>query len=118
MNAGFVYFLTNKNNRSLYIGVTNNILRRITEHKAKINPGFTNKYACNRLVYFEQFEQITEAIAREKQLKKWKREWKNALVENNNPEWNDLSKFIGFRDEFVDFIKTQQSHRDSGPSPE
>ena len=75
----------------LYIGVTNNIQRRVLEHKQKINPGFTNKYNVSTLVYYEIHEKIREAIKREKQMKKWKRRWKIELIESINPEWADLS---------------------------
>jgi putative endonuclease len=74
----------------LYIGVTNNILRRAQEHKEEKIKGFTEKYKVNKLVYFEHHEDINTAIAREKQLKDWKRMWKIELIEKNNPSWNDL----------------------------
>jgi putative endonuclease len=83
--------LTNEYNNVLYIGVTNNLQRRIHEHKSGEIKGFTQKYNCTKLVYFESFNQVEAAIAREKQLKNWKREWKNALVEVENPEWRDLA---------------------------
>jgi putative endonuclease len=102
---GYVYFMTNSNNRVLYIGVTNDLVRRMAEHKAKINPSFTSKYNCYKLVYFEEFENITNAIEREKQLKKWKRQWKNVLVNFDNPNWEDLSEEIGLDTEFVDSVR-------------
>jgi len=86
----FIYFLTNSNNNVLYIGVTNDLKRRIYEHKNKLFPGFSSRYNLNKLVYFEYFPKIDDAILREKRLKKWKREWKNELIEKMNPEWNDL----------------------------
>ena len=86
-----VYILTNWNNAVLYIGVTGNLLRRISEHKSKTVRGFTEKYNVSKLVYFEQTSDVRAALGREKQLKNWKREWKNALVETLNPEWRDLS---------------------------
>ena len=86
----YTYILASKKNGILYIGVTNNLKRRVTEHKEKINPGFTNRYNVNMLVYFETYSKILEAIKREKQLKKWKRQWKIELIESINPEWNDL----------------------------
>ena len=107
MNRGYIYFLTNRNNRSLYVGVTNDIVRRTIEHKAKINSGFTAQYCWDRLVYFERYERITEAISREKQLKKWRREWKNALVEKENPKWEDLSAQIGVKEEFVEIARSR-----------
>jgi putative endonuclease len=86
----FVYMLTNRNNKLLYIGVTNNLLRRLYEHKNKLVPGFTEKYNINKLVYYETTHEITSAIAREKQLKRWRRSKKNALIDKMNPDWNDL----------------------------
>ena len=88
----FVYILTNWNNKVIYIGVTNNLIRRIYEHKNKLLDGFTKKYNLNKLVYYEEFFDIRLAINREKELKKWRREKKNKLVENMNIEWKDLSK--------------------------
>ena len=85
-----VYILTNKNNKVLYIGVTGNLKRRITEHKNKTFKGFTEKYNCDKLVYFEQTENIMSALEREKQLKKWRREKKAWLIEKNNPSWKEL----------------------------
>jgi putative endonuclease len=85
-----VYFLASRS-RTLYIGVTNNLERRILEHGTKIIPGFTNKYNICRLVYFEVFSDIRQAIQREKQPKGWKRCKKISLVESLNPTWEDLS---------------------------
>ncbi|HOZ45418.1 MAG TPA: GIY-YIG nuclease family protein [Candidatus Hydrogenedentes bacterium] len=87
----YVYLLTNKNDRVMYVGVTNDIDRRIYEHKAKMVRGFTAKYNVNKLVYYEEFGDVRDAIAREKQIKKWRREKKNGLVVACNPEWKDLS---------------------------
>ena len=87
----FVYILANQKNGTLYVGVTNNLARRIAEHKAKLVPGFTRKYGVDRLVYFEAFESILEARAREHALKRWRRAWKIALIEELNPDWRDLS---------------------------
>jgi len=101
----YIYFLTNCYNNVLYIGVTNDIVRRIAEHKAKINKGFTYKYNCDKLVYFEVYNLMTDAIAREKQLKNWKREWKNKLINDFNPEWKDLSDEIGITDDYVNAVK-------------
>lgn len=97
--------MSNTHNNVLYIGVTNNILRRIAEHKAKINKGFTYKYNCDKLVYYECHTLITDAIAREKRLKNWKREWKNKLVDDFNENWIDLSKEIGVTSEMIEAIK-------------
>ena len=87
----YVYILTNTNNTVLYIGVSNNISRRIFEHNNKLNKGFTSKYNVNKLVYCETFNSIEEAITREKQLKHWKREWKIKLIENSNPNWEEIN---------------------------
>lgn len=85
-----VYILANNNNTVLYIGVTSNIQKRIWEHKNKAVKGFTKKYNCEKLVYFEQTENVYSALQREKQLKNWHRQWKIDLVSKNNPEWKDL----------------------------
>ena len=88
----YVYILSNKKNGTLYIGMTDNIARRIEEHKSKINKdSFTVKYGLDKLVYYESTNNVNEAMAREKQLKNWKREWKIKLIEENNKDWNDLS---------------------------
>ena len=87
----YVYLLTNHNNRVLYTGVTNNLERRIKEHKSKTFEGFTKKYQVNKLVYFEETNSINSAIAREKQIKNWTRKRKNALIDELNLEWKDLS---------------------------
>ena len=86
----FVYILSNKPNGTLYIGVTNNLKRRVYEHKNKLRKGFTCRYNINRLVYFEKSSDIETAIAREKQLKNWHREWKINLINTLNPQWQDL----------------------------
>ena len=101
----FVYFMSNTYNNVLYIGVTNNLIRRVAEHKARINKGFTYKYNCDKLVYYEEFESIVEAIAREKQLKNWKREWKNLLVVKQNANWEDMSDSIGVNEELIAAVK-------------
>ena len=90
----FVYFLTNWNNKVLYIGVTNNLERRLYEHQQEIVEGFTKKYHVHKLVYYEHYEDVQQAIEREKQVKKWRREKKNLLIESMNPEWNDMIKEI------------------------
>ena len=87
----FVYILASKRNGTLYVGVTNNLVRRLSEHKAKLVPGFTRKYAADQLVYFEAFDSILEARARERSLKGWRRAWKIALIEKLNPNWYDLT---------------------------
>ncbi|MCK5538863.1 MAG: GIY-YIG nuclease family protein [Bacteroidales bacterium] len=87
----YVYIIASLN-KTIYIGVTNNIKRRIHEHKEGLIEGFSKKYDCNFLVYNEHYEQIEDAINREKQLKKWNRSKKVALIERNNPDWEDLSE--------------------------
>jgi putative endonuclease len=88
--AYFVYLLARKKDGTLYLGVTNELARRTHKHKAKTIPGFTARYGVDRLVWYEEYPTPTEAIAREKALKKWKRDWKVRLIEGFNPEWNDL----------------------------
>ena len=95
MREYYVYILTNKSNRVLYIGVTNNLIRRIQEHKQKLVKGFTQKYSCTKLVYFEEARYINDALQREKQLKNWHRAWKIDLINENNPSWDDLSETLG-----------------------
>ena len=91
---GYIYFMTNTSNKVLYIGVTNSLKRRIAEHFEGRGSSFTSKYHCSKLVYYEVFPSIEQAITREKQLKHFKREWKNELVEKFNPNWKDLSSII------------------------
>lgn len=88
---GYVYILTNYEKTVLYIGVTSNLERRISEHKTHVIEGFTDKYNVTNLVYVETYETIEEAIAREKQLKRWSRSKKVTLIESLNPTWNELS---------------------------
>jgi len=88
----YVYMLTNTYNTVLYIGVTNNLERRLYEHKNKLVDGFTKKYNLHKLVYFDTTIDVRSAIQREKQLKGWTRAKKNALIENTNPNWADLSE--------------------------
>ena len=85
----YVYMLTNKSNRVIYIGITNNIKRRVYEHKLLLD-GFTKKYKVTKLVYYEKFSDPQRAIDREKQLKRWKRDKKILLIETQNPTWEDL----------------------------
>jgi putative endonuclease len=90
--GGYTYILTNKNNTVLYVGVTSDLQRRVHEHKTKHNPNsFTAKYNCDKLVYFEEFHFIEDAIGREKNLKNWKREWKVELITKHNPDWKELT---------------------------
>ena len=83
--------MSSYNNVAIYIGVTNDLERRVAEHKSGIIPGFTQKYNCKKLVYFESFSDIEQAIAREKQLKGWVRRKKDALIDTINPDRNDLA---------------------------
>jgi putative endonuclease len=87
----YVYILASKRNGTLYIGVTNNLERRIAEHKAGLIPGFTQKYNVKMLVWCEEYRDTRQALEREKKLKNWHRAWKIALIEETNPEWRDLA---------------------------
>jgi len=86
----FVYILASKRNGTLYIGMTNNLLKRVDQHRENLVEGFTAKYGVHRLVYYEQYHNADDAIKREKQLKKWNRQWKLELIEKDNPQWRDL----------------------------
>ncbi|MEO1283189.1 MAG: GIY-YIG nuclease family protein [Pseudomonadota bacterium] len=86
----YVYILASRIGGTLYIGITNDLIRRVFEHKESLSGGFTSKHAVNRLVYYEAFEEIDAAIAREKKLKRWRRGWKIRLIEERNPNWCDL----------------------------
>ncbi len=92
----YVYILASEKHGTLYIGVTNNLIKRVYEHKNDLVEGFTKKYGVHQLVYFEQTGSIDSAIIREKQMKKWRRQWKIELVEEKNPDWKDL---------FLDLVK-------------
>ncbi|MQY79155.1 MAG: GIY-YIG nuclease family protein [Bacteroidetes bacterium] len=92
MNNYYVYILASKRNGTLYIGLTNELDRRVIEHKNKQVRGFTIKYSVNKLVYFEEFENHNEVFIRERRLKKWKRAWKIKLIEAENPDWKDLAE--------------------------
>jgi putative endonuclease len=87
----YVYILASRRNGTLYIGVTNDLVRRMGEHKGKLVPGFTRRYSVDKLVYFEEYASILEARARERTLKRWQRAWKLELIEKMNPQWRDLS---------------------------
>ena len=88
--AGYVYIVTNQKHGTLYIGVTSDLERRIYEHRESAAKGFSSKYGCTRLVWYEEHDSIGTAIQREKSLKRWYRQWKIDLVETINPEWRDL----------------------------
>jgi len=82
--------LASRKNGTLYLGVTNDLVRRVYQHKSKTLPGFTSRYDVSRLVWFESYDDPVNAIAREKDIKKWRREWKVRLINQENPDWNDL----------------------------
>ncbi len=90
MKNYYVYILASKRNGTLYIGVTDDLIRRVYEHKNNLIDGFTKKYGVHLLVYYETTSDIESAIVREKRLKKWNRKWKLDLIEKKNPEWKDL----------------------------
>jgi len=87
---GFIYIITNHTNSTIYIGVTSDLIKRIYEHKNKLADGFSKKYNLCKLVYYEKFDDIENAILREKQLKNWHRDWKENLIKDRNPNWDDL----------------------------
>jgi putative endonuclease len=90
MAGGFVYIVTNKPNGILYVGVTSDLSRRISEHREGVIEGFTKRYGLRRLVWFEQHNDIRTAIQREKAMKHWSRAWKARVINARNPDWNDL----------------------------
>jgi putative endonuclease len=92
--AYYVYILASRKDGAIYVGVTNDIVRRIYEHRIKAVPGFTSKYNITRLVWFEIYDDPVSAISREKELKKWRRNWKTQLIEAQKPAWNDLYESI------------------------
>ena len=94
MKTAYVYILASNRNATLYVGVSTDLQRRVYEHRTGSVAGFTRKYHVHRLVYYESSEDILAAITREKQIKKWNRKWKLALIEKDNPEWRDLYEDI------------------------
>ena len=108
MNSYWVYILCSKRNGTLYVGVTNNLIRRVYEHKQKLIDGFTKKYDINKLIYTEEFNDVYAAIYREKCIKKWNRSWKLKLIEQYNPEWEDLYVQM-FTEETIDVIPSCSS---------
>jgi len=90
----YVYILASGRNGTLYVGVTNNLARRVTEHKSGAVPGFTRQYGVDQLVYFEEYASVLEAREREYKMKRWRRDWKLELIEKLNPNWRDLSSDI------------------------
>ncbi len=105
----FTYIVASRS-RTLYVGVTGDLLRRVFEHKLKLRPGFTAKYNCNRLVWFERFGEVSAAIQREKELKGWIRAKKVALIQLANPTWEDLSEG------WYPHLSAQLASRKAGPS--
>ncbi|WP_055078737.1 GIY-YIG nuclease family protein [Lagierella massiliensis] len=90
MKNYYIYIMANKTNKTIYIGVTSNLIKRVWEHKNKLVDGFTKHYNVNKLVYYEETTDVNSAIAREKQLKGWNRAKKNKLIDSINPNWKDL----------------------------
>ena len=86
----YVYLLASRKHGTLYLGITRDLVRRVYEHKTKAVPGFSARYGVDRLVWFEVYDDPQTAIAREKELKKWRRDWKIRLIEQDNPDWHDL----------------------------
>jgi putative endonuclease len=92
MKSYYIYILASRKNGVLYVGVTNNLIKRAYEHKNNLVDGFTKKYNVHRLVYYEETSDVENAILREKRIKKWNRQWKINLIEKNNPNWDDIEK--------------------------
>lgn len=105
MKEYYVYILTNFHRTVLYIGVTNDVLRRVRQHQAKKNEGFTSEYNVDILVYYEKYQDVNNAIRREKQLKGWSRARKDALIATKNPEFMDLMR------EYKDFLEQKMQHQ-------
>ncbi len=94
--AGHVYIMASARNGTLYVGVTSDLSRRVHEHKTHVLPGFTSRYGCIRLVWYEEHFDMRDAILREKSIKRWRRDWKVELIEAMNPDWNELYTGIGW----------------------
>jgi putative endonuclease len=90
MNSGFVYIMANRKNGTIYIGVTSDLVGRVHQHREGLVPGFTKRYGCRLLVWFEAYDDLQDARLRELQMKEWKRNWKICLIEEGNLEWDDL----------------------------
>ena len=115
---GFVYLLASRPNGTLYVGVTSDLVRRVAEHKTDGVAGFTKRYGVHRLVYFERYEAIRDALVREKQLKKWNRAWKLRLVREANPTWRDLyEEEVGHPGEAMGFSDRRMGPRLRGDDP-
>ena len=93
---GFVYLLASGKHGTLYLGVTSDLLQRMYQHREEVMKSFTSEHQVKRLVWFDVFDRVTDAIVREKQMKKWNRDWKIRLIEENNPDWVDLTVGMGF----------------------
>ncbi len=94
--AGYVYIMASKRNGTLYVGVTSDLSQRVYEHKEGVIDGFTKRYGCKILVWYEEYDRMIDAIQREKNIKQWYRKWKLKLIEDMNPEWDDLYNGIGW----------------------
>jgi putative endonuclease len=94
MKSYFVYILASRRDGAIYVGITSDLVKRVNEHRGKFVPGFTSRYNITRLVWFEVYDEPIAAISREKALKKWRRAWKIALIEKDNPDWRDLYEEI------------------------
>jgi putative endonuclease len=108
MNSYYVYILASKRNGTLYVGVTNDLIRRVAEHKSGQSGGFTKRYKVNQLVFYQDTNDVIAAITREKQFKKWKRAWKLKLIEESNPEWRDLYPDIIGEEKGAGFLPAQE----------
>ena len=107
MKEGYIYILSSKNRTVFYIGVTNNLQRRVLEHKAGLGSAFTKRYNLKFLMYYEEFKTIEDAIVREKQLKNWHRSWKINLIKETNPELDDLGADWYSEEEIREFVESQ-----------
>ena len=105
--SGWVYIMASKQNGTIYVGVTSDLQGRVYEHRTSVQPGFTSRYGCDRLVWYERHDNIIEAIAREKELKKWRRYWKLYLIEGFNAGWDDLYETCYERDNPSDTIRAR-----------
>ncbi|WP_210215696.1 GIY-YIG nuclease family protein [Roseitalea porphyridii] len=117
--SGWVYIMASKRNGTIYTGVTSDLQGRAQEHRDGLTPGFSRRYGCTTLVWYERHDNIVEAIAREKELKKWRRAWKLYLIEGFNPDWSDLLESCYARDNPSDAIrdrgeKAREGGLDSG----
>jgi len=113
MSQAFVYILTNKKNTVIYTGVTNDLTRRVAEHKAQVGSVFTSKYHCSKLIYYEDSDSMFEAISREKQIKNRGRQWKVDLISAFNPGWFDLSSSVGVTNRLIESVRTHYNQLDA-----